>query len=265
MNTKTEYSRSPTSTSRSSGRIGLFCGLVLLLGYCAEARASIQVVVHSSSSISSMSREAVARLFLRKDVTWSIGGKVIPVDQAPGSAVRDAFSKAVCKRETRHIQSYWAQQFISGTAVPPVELANDDAVLEFVRTSPGAIGYVSERANIQGVKVLQIIEAGEGQTVTDYPFLTENMIPPRLLEITEPRYPRAASLTHYECSLTVRVKIDSNGRVRDVNIVTPCDKFQQEFNDSALKSVPRYVYAPALDSEGRPTPVSYIFDISFEL
>jgi hypothetical protein len=41
------------------------------------------------------------------------------------------------------IAEFWRQQIFSGRNVPPVEKASDSEVLEFVRSNPGAIGYVS--------------------------------------------------------------------------------------------------------------------------
>jgi hypothetical protein len=44
--------------------------------------------------------------------------------------------------------------------VPPPERRSDAEIVEYVRTTPGAIGYVSERAAVAGVRVVHVQELG---------------------------------------------------------------------------------------------------------
>jgi hypothetical protein len=48
------------------------------------------------------------------------------------------------------------QRIFAGRGLPPPELESDEAVLRYVRSRPGAVGYVSERAELGGVKVLGV-------------------------------------------------------------------------------------------------------------
>ena len=259
------YRRFSTAALRVAARLGIFCGLLLGLGFGAEAQPGFQIVIHSSSPISSMPQEAVSRLFLKKDTTWSTGSEVLPVDQARDSTVRNAFSEAIHGRGTTQIQHYWQQQLFSGAAVPPPELASDTAVIDFVKDNPGAIGYVSQGVGVQGLKVLRLSEASAAEAVVDYPTLKATMTPPRLIGTVDPKYPLVARRARYECALTVKAEIDSTGKVQGVYIVTPCDRFQKQLNQSALKAIRRWTFEPALDSDGKATPVSYTFQVWFTL
>ena len=57
---------------------------------------------------------------------------------------------------------YWNTQYFQGVS-PPYVLASEDAVLEFVATTPGSIGYVSTRALNGGVKVLMHLSSSEAR------------------------------------------------------------------------------------------------------
>ncbi len=265
MRIDSRYQRSSTAILRVAARLGIFCGLLLVAGPGAEAQSGFQIVVHSSSSITSMPQEAVSRLFLKKDTTWSTGGEVLPVDQAGDSAVRKTFSEAIHGRGTSQIQRYWQQQLFSGAAVPPSELASDAAVIDFVKSNPGAVGYVRQGSSVRGVKVLRLAEATAEATVADYPTLTTAMTPPRLLDTVDPEYPLVARRARYECALTIKAEIDSSGKVQGVYVVTPCDRFQKQLNESAVKAIRRWTFEPALDSGGKATPVSYTFQVWFTL
>lgn len=114
----------------------------------APAPGAYRVVVNSANAASSMSREDVARLFLKKLTVWPGGQAAQPVDQSKQSAARKAFSQAVLSKDVSAVESYWQQAIFSGRSVPPLEKASDAEVLAFVRANPGAVGYVSGGADL---------------------------------------------------------------------------------------------------------------------
>ena len=78
----------------------LLAGGLLLAAAEAPAAPVFKVVVNSANGASSMTRDDVARLFLKKTTTWPGGAQPVqPVDQSRDSAVRKAFTKAVLGRD----------------------------------------------------------------------------------------------------------------------------------------------------------------------
>ena len=134
--------------------IALLAGTALLT-VTAHA-ASYKVIVNNSVSVSSLSKKAASDLFLKKTTKWESGAAVAPVDQLDSSNTREGFSKAVHGKTAAAVKSYWNQQIFSGRDVPPVEKKSDAEVLSFVRSTPGAIGYVSEAASAEGVRVVTV-------------------------------------------------------------------------------------------------------------
>ncbi len=125
---------------------------------CATAaHADYKIVVHSSNAVDSMSKDKLADLFLKKVTRWDNGRSVTPVDQAEKNPVRDQFSKGVLRKEVPWIESYWQKMIFSGRATPPAKLTSDSEVLDFIRSNPDAIGYVSESAVLPaGVKAISV-------------------------------------------------------------------------------------------------------------
>lgn len=134
--------------------------ILALLVWTVPAIANGQgfkVVVNEANGSETVSKRQLEDIFMKKTATWSNGRPVIPVDQTASSSTREGFSKVVFGRDTNAIQSYWQRQIFSGRGVPPPEKASDEEVLAFVRVNPGAIGYVSAKADVgAGVKVLEI-------------------------------------------------------------------------------------------------------------
>ena len=139
--------------------IALLTGTALIAGTALAApaqAASYKLIVNNSVPVSSLSKKAVSDLFLKKTIKWENGTAVMPVDQLDSSNAREGFSKDVHGKPAAAVKSYWNQQIFSGRDVPPVEKKSDAEVLSFVRSTPGAIGYVSEAASVDGVRVVTV-------------------------------------------------------------------------------------------------------------
>ncbi len=61
-------------------------------------------------------------------------------------------------RSVSSIKNYWQRQIFSGKESPPPEVGSDAAVISFIKSHPGGIGYVSSKAPLDSVKVLSLTE-----------------------------------------------------------------------------------------------------------
>jgi ABC-type phosphate transport system substrate-binding protein len=130
--------------------------VLALVAFAAPAGAQgFQVIAHPDAGVSELSTKDLEKLFLKK--TKKLGDvSAKPVDQAKGSAVRAAFSKAALGRDVAAVETYWQQQVFSGKNVPPTTKGGDAEVLAYVQSTPGAIGYVSAGAATSGVTVITV-------------------------------------------------------------------------------------------------------------
>ena len=131
--------------------------LLLTASLGAQTGADFKVIVNSANPVTTLPRDTVNRMFLRKMTTWPDGQTVAPVDQNTNSASRRAFSKAILGKDSAEIAAYWNQQIFSGRGLPPPMKPSDNEVLSYVRDYPHAIGYVAADAKIgEGVKVVAV-------------------------------------------------------------------------------------------------------------
>ncbi len=137
----------------------LACALAVLAATGASTAAeNCVVIVNPSNPTTSMRKADVSRLFLKQTGKWTNGTKVVPVDLPTKSSTRADFTRAVHGRTVEAIQAYWNQKMFSGAEVPPEQKPSERDVVEFVRTTPGAVGYVSASAAGPQVKVLRLEE-----------------------------------------------------------------------------------------------------------
>ena len=132
--------------------------LVALGSPAAAQQGAYAVIVNEAIGVTTLSAEEVSKIFFKKTHRWTNGLDVVPVDLPESAPAREAFSAAVHGKSVGAVRAYWQQQIFSGRAVPPAEKSSDEQVVAFVRSTPGAIGYVSAGAPLSsGVRRVQIV------------------------------------------------------------------------------------------------------------
>ena|SRR5688572_11025144 len=135
----------------------LLCTAALLGGVAGAATpAGYHVVAHPQNPLASAERKFLADAFLKKAIRWPNGVTIQPVDLRSDALARQRFSEDVLRRSVAAVRSYWQQRIFTGRGVPPPELESDAAVIQYVQAHPGAIGYVSERADVGAVKIIAV-------------------------------------------------------------------------------------------------------------
>ena len=115
------------------------------------------VIVGEASPLTSISRQQLSQIFLKKEKAWPGGREALPVDIVGHGKVRIAFSNVVHKRSLVAIDNYWSQQIFNGKDVPPPAMAREVDIVAFVRGNPDAVGYVSPSTELgPGVRVLRL-------------------------------------------------------------------------------------------------------------
>ena len=119
-----------------------------------QADTPFVVITHPSNEVSSMTRAELSAIFMRRTKSWRDGTEIRPVEPFSRS-LRERFSRAIHGKSVAYVTRYWHRVIFAGRGVPPEELPSDAAVVEYVRTHRGAIGYV-ETAPGGGVKTLTV-------------------------------------------------------------------------------------------------------------
>jgi ABC-type phosphate transport system substrate-binding protein len=123
----------------------------------ADEGAAFKVIIHGAQPGQAIRRAHLADVFFGRVSHWGDGTPIRPADQST-RRVRSSFSLNVLALPVRSVQSYWEQQTVRTRHAAPLVLGSDEEVIAFVSATPGAIGYVSREAAVDGdVKVLSIV------------------------------------------------------------------------------------------------------------
>ena len=113
------------------------------------------VIVSTSVKTRHLSRASLALIFRRRQTFWPSGEHIHPVNLPAKNALRVAFSSCVLGQSPQDTEDYWRQMYFHGT-LPPYVLASQRAVVLFVASTRGAIGYVDQCPQDDRVAVLMI-------------------------------------------------------------------------------------------------------------
>jgi ABC-type phosphate transport system substrate-binding protein len=129
--------------------------IVLALASSAGAiAADVVAVVSSRSPVTALSANQVADIFLGKANRFPDGGQAVPIDQAEGSAARDAFYARVTGKSAAQMKAHWSKIIFTGRGQPPRQVANSLEARKRVAGDPKAIGYIESDLVDGSVKVL---------------------------------------------------------------------------------------------------------------
>lgn len=135
-------------------RISL-CVLTLVVSLAANvAWADVVPVVSARSAVDELSKSQVVDIFLGKTDRFPNGEPAVPIDQAEGSEVRDAFYVQFANRSAAQLKAYWSKIVFTGKGQPPREVSPSEKVKRVVASNPHLIGYI-ERADVDSnVKIV---------------------------------------------------------------------------------------------------------------
>jgi ABC-type phosphate transport system substrate-binding protein len=117
-----------------------------------------RIIVNPKNPVSVVDRTFLRDAFLKKKTRWPSDRTLQPVDLPFKSNVRGKFSSEVLGRPLSAVRAYWQQRIFSGTDIPPPERESDEKVVGYVLQHEGAVGYVSETANLNGSKVVRVAQ-----------------------------------------------------------------------------------------------------------
>jgi ABC-type phosphate transport system substrate-binding protein len=120
--------------------------LLLLASQGANAAGDIVVISNSETTVSA---DEVRDIFLGEK-QFAGGTKLVVIDNA---ALQGSFLSKVMHMDAAKYNGIWTKKSFRDGLTPPAVKSGDAEVIEYIKRTPGAIGYVSTAPS--GVKVIQ--------------------------------------------------------------------------------------------------------------
>ena len=118
--------------------------LALMLAVMAgEVSAAGGVAVIGNANLAKLDTETVGKIYEGRIIEVD-GVAVTAVNVASGSPVRSRFLRACLNKDDDRYVVSWLIRKNSGQGAPPKELPSSAEVIKYVKSTPGAIGYIDE-------------------------------------------------------------------------------------------------------------------------
>ena len=118
--------------------------------------ARFVIIVNPKNPITTIDRDLLRNMYLKKRVVWGNGETIRPIDLSSKFSLREQFVRRVLKKTPAQLKTYWNQQIFSGKGVPPPEATSPADVVSYVLANPGAVGYVPIDVQLRTAKVLEV-------------------------------------------------------------------------------------------------------------
>jgi hypothetical protein len=120
----------------------------------AEPQAVDLVVIVNAANRDRPSPEMLERIFLRKEMAWDNGERIIPFNASPESERRQRFDRAALGMTPDEAARYWLDHRIRGGGAAPREVGDAVLTVKLVAKLTGTIGYVPADLQLSGVRVV---------------------------------------------------------------------------------------------------------------
>lgn len=132
-------------------------GLTLAIWGSGLAPAAVPppgLVVVAHADTPALNADTLQKIYLGKVVEVD-GRSVIPVNLAKGNNLRKDFMERVLAQDDEKFVAYWTVRRYIGKGSPPREFSSVEQQLEYIRSTPGAVGYIDASIEVTpGLKTI---------------------------------------------------------------------------------------------------------------
>lgn len=111
-----------------------------------------EVVVIAHASVGKLDSTTVQRIFTGKVI--EVEGVHVAAINLNAGALRERFLHRFLNQDDDKYTAYWTVRRFIGKGTPPREVSSSAEVINFVQTTPGAIGYIDESEIKPGLNVV---------------------------------------------------------------------------------------------------------------
>jgi ABC-type phosphate transport system substrate-binding protein len=118
--------------------------------------AQVAVIANKDVPVDTITKSELLDLYTLEIGLWDNGQGVTIFDLKPKGEVKDTFYNYL-DRTTSRMKSIWMKKLLSSGDDPPQAIETENLMLEKIKNTPGAIGYISIPMVNEEVKTLVII------------------------------------------------------------------------------------------------------------
>ncbi len=115
------------------------------------------VIAHPDTQIGTVSKGRLRQIYLNRSKKWSDGGRIhlTILANTPTTVI---FMDKYLGKSCTQFDRYWKRQLFSGKGIPPEYFSSLKDLLDYIRNTKGAIGFIDSDIPPEGVSILKLVE-----------------------------------------------------------------------------------------------------------
>ena len=118
--------------------------------------AAATVLVHDSVPLDTLTQAQLRNIFSLRQTLWPDGTPVRVVVMPSTDELHQRFCREQLRLFPYQLSNIWDKHSFSGTGRRPEQVADHAAMLQLLRSVPGAIGYTDVAVTVAGIKEVRI-------------------------------------------------------------------------------------------------------------
>lgn len=117
---------------------------------------AINIISNITAETVSLSTTQLRRIYSMRQVHWQNGTPIVVYVLSSKNTIHQKFCKEQLRLFPYQLDRIWHKLTFSGYGVAPIEVANENELVEAVKSTKGAIGYVENISEVDDVNIIKI-------------------------------------------------------------------------------------------------------------
>jgi hypothetical protein len=113
------------------------------------------IIANNSVPVDIVDQNTISNIYRAEETKWSNGDTIVVVMQKAGP-LHEEFVQNIVGLSPVRLRNIWKQVIFTGLGNPPRIFKNEKDLVDFVRDTRGAIGYICASTSHKAVKVIHI-------------------------------------------------------------------------------------------------------------
>ncbi|GAA6171595.1 hypothetical protein NBRC116592_12650 [Colwellia sp. KU-HH00111] len=132
--------------------------LFIVLGIASSTVYAVEVIMHPSVKESVLTTSQLRRIYTMRQIHWADGSRITVYTLPRKHVLHLHFSKERLQMFPYQLDRIWNKLTYSGLGVAPITVNSPQELIDAIKNTPGAIGYVDNVKDEESVRVITITD-----------------------------------------------------------------------------------------------------------
>ncbi len=132
--------------------------MVLVMLFGSPTISAVEVITNNSADIASIKTTQLRRIYSMRQVKWANGVPITIFVLSSTTKIHQQFCKETLRLFPYQLDRIWNKLTFSGMGIAPTIVSSEQELIQAVKSTTGAIGYIENINEVSDVNRLEIDE-----------------------------------------------------------------------------------------------------------